>query len=180
MPLADVRRVVSGFLKRFSNRYLFVLQHHRPSVDVVGHTMLRRVLAGHQRSPCWRADRTGGVALCELHTVGDQTIDVWRFVVVRSVTAEIGPAEIVHHQKNDVGPRGCLSPEQGHARGGQNQERLNCLHALSLPLRNRCRFDDYFALRQWTAPRRGKKLHRTQNAMRYGHLSDSESLISAA
>ncbi|MEO2026232.1 MAG: hypothetical protein ABGZ23_10165, partial [Fuerstiella sp.] len=41
-------------------------------------------------------------------------------------------------------------------------------------------FQTQFKSKKNSQPRRVKKLRRTQNAVKYGHFSDSESLISAA
>lgn len=65
--------------------------------------MFRRILARHQRSPRGRTDGAGSIALSEFHPGGGQLLDMWRFLIIGSVAPQIGPAEIINHNENDIG-----------------------------------------------------------------------------
>ncbi len=81
------------------------------------------VTAGHQADPGGRADRGVGIGLHEAQTLGCEAVDVRRLVVRPAVAADVGVAEVVGQQEDDVGLArpgrpGGAGGEQGQPGGG--------------------------------------------------------------
>ncbi|OPZ04305.1 MAG: hypothetical protein BWZ10_03187 [candidate division BRC1 bacterium ADurb.BinA364] len=57
----------------------------------------------HQAGARRRADRMGGVAVGEAHAIGGQRVDVWRGDVLATLAAQVGVAQIVGENDDDVG-----------------------------------------------------------------------------
>ena len=67
MPFSNMGSSIAGFFDRFGDRGFFMTKPHRPAADVVGHSVFRSVLSGHQGRSCRRAHRAGRVAVGKLH-----------------------------------------------------------------------------------------------------------------
>ena len=63
----------------------------------------RAVLTAHERGAGGLAIRAAGVAVGEFHAAGGELIDVWGFVVFAAEAGEVGVAEIVGEDENDIG-----------------------------------------------------------------------------
>ena len=66
------------------------------------------VAGGHQRKAGGRAHGRVGVALCELETRSGELVehrrDLAELRVAAAVAAEVGKAEVIGHDEDDVGP----------------------------------------------------------------------------
>jgi hypothetical protein len=105
MPLSDKSRLVALLHQAFRQRDLVRWQSrarprlHGRELKSEAH---RRPARQHRRSR-GRADR-GYVEALELESVPKDSVDVGR-IDVATVNAEVGPAQIVGHEHNDVGSR---------------------------------------------------------------------------
>ena len=117
VPFADVAGGVSGLPQLRGNRRLagrqlliddgtqqFLIGPIGAARQPVGEIEPGRILAGHERGACRRADRTSGVGIGETLALRGEAIEVRRLVILAAVAAEIGPTEIVGEDDNNVGP----------------------------------------------------------------------------
>ena len=95
------------------------------------HAGARPVLAAHQRRARRLAVRAAGVAAGEPHPLRRQAVDVRRLVILAAVTGDVGVAEVVGEDEDDVGfarrvggvDRCHGSRQQG---GGESYENVSC------------------------------------------------------
>ena len=116
VPLAGKERRVARFAKPLGDGHLLqremILKRRRlqPACAVasnkVGDPRARRVLSRHDAGPRRRADRTGGIALCESHAARRQTVNI-RSLIERLwvIRPDVHIAEIVGQDQDDVRPR---------------------------------------------------------------------------
>src|SRR5207247_9699558 len=78
--------------------WIFGRQTGNPISDV----QTRGISAGQQCGPRWRTYRAGGIGLREFHPVTREPINVRRLVEVAAVTRQIGPAQIIGQDQDDV------------------------------------------------------------------------------
>jgi hypothetical protein len=74
-----------------------------PAGNPIGQMEPGGVTAGHQRRPCRRANRAGGVGLREFHTFRSQTVQLRCLMEWMAITAPVAPAEIVDQDDNEIG-----------------------------------------------------------------------------
>ena len=107
MPFADQRGLVTGLLQeRRQGRML------RRQTDLARHTRAQRlfepdgqpvlVTPGNQRDAGGGADRGIGIGLREAHTLGGDAIDVGRREIAAAVAGDIGIAEVVGENEQNV------------------------------------------------------------------------------
>jgi hypothetical protein len=67
--------------------------------------MARGIAPGHQRQPRRRTRRGAGITVHELHALFGHAVEMRRREIRPSVTGQIGPAEIVGEDEDDIGGR---------------------------------------------------------------------------
>ena len=118
MPLAHGSRDIPGILECLGNRDLFqgqilfvdcLKQRKRffnplRSLDWnrMGNVQTPRVFAGEDAYPRWRTHAAGRISIGKLHALLRQLVNVWGFVVLASVTSQVGPTHIVNEDEDDV------------------------------------------------------------------------------
>ncbi len=97
----------------------------------------RRVLAGEDACPRWRADRASRVGVGEAHALRREPVDVRRLVERAAEAAQVAPAHVVDENEDEVGARsgfggGCWSGYQGrqNEHGRQGDERNTILQGV--------------------------------------------------
>ena len=122
VPLADHRRLVADVLQRLRQRALV----GRQAVGVAGedHQRLQavahRIAAGHQRRARRRADGLA-VERLEPHAALGQRVDVRRLDLAAAI-AEVGVAEVVGEDDDDVRPTGLLRLRRDGARSRRRRQ----------------------------------------------------------
>src|SRR6185312_17143742 len=115
MPFADQGRAVARFpeerrqsrmLRRQSNTGFCDRQRF---LETDAEAIL--IAPGDQRGPGGRTDRRIRIGLEQAHTVRGDAVDVGRFEVWTAVARDIGVAQIVREDEDDVGTRRSLRPE---------------------------------------------------------------------
>ena len=92
----------------------------------------RAVLAAHQRGPGGLAVRAAGVAVGEPHPLGGQAVDVRRLVVLAAEAADVGVAEVVGQDEDDIRPRFRGRGGRDHDGRRQGQQSQQTTHDGSL------------------------------------------------
>ena len=85
-------------------------ERHLPlglELAVVSDRRVPGVLAGQEHAARGRADGVPRVVLREAHSLGGEPVDRGRADLLLAVAAELGPAEVVGEDEDDVGPGGC-------------------------------------------------------------------------
>ena len=117
VPFAEHAGGVAGFLQRVGDRDLIERQcgdvidgPQRAALPVEAidaadgvDAGARAVLAAHQRGARRLAVRAAGVAARESHALGGQAVDVRRFVVLAAEAGDVGVAQVVGQDEDDVG-----------------------------------------------------------------------------
>ena len=75
----------------------------RLSGDPVRDVDPNRMTTRHDTCPGWRANRTGGVSVVELHALFGQTVYVWGFVKGRAKGAHVHHSHVVDQKEEKVG-----------------------------------------------------------------------------
>ena len=103
VPLAEDRRRVSALFDKVGDRLLAraesdpgVGAQRSDDTDTLG------IASCHEGGPRRAANRLGGVEIGESHTVGGEAVDVRRFDVFRSVTAEVSIPLVIGEDEDDV------------------------------------------------------------------------------
>ena len=114
VPLADAGRRVAGVVKHVGHRRFFERQVFRPighdqlgvirhlAGDPIGDVQPGRVFAGEQGGTRRRAHGARGIVLREFHAVARELVDVRRFVELAAVAGQVGPAQIVGEDEDEV------------------------------------------------------------------------------
>src|SRR5262245_58781692 len=116
VPLAEQRCCVPGLLECLRHRDLFeghlldvVHRAERAALPVEAvdasdgiDTRARSVLSADESGARRLAVRPASVAGCETQALSGELVDVGRLVVLRALAAEVGPAEVVGENEDDV------------------------------------------------------------------------------
>ena len=90
----------------------FLVAALEPRADPVRDVRSRRIAPGHHRGTCRRTHGARRIALGEAQPFTCEPIDVGRLVVLAALACEIGPAEVVDEDEDDVwfvlGNRACV------------------------------------------------------------------------
>ena len=107
MHFADGRGVVALAVGQFGPGVdAAVRQIRAQPLAVVSHAVADRVHSGEQTGPRGHADGMGGVGFLETDAPAGQTVDVRRLNEIGAVAAQKIRAELVGHQKEEVGTVG--------------------------------------------------------------------------
>ena len=111
VPLADQKRVVARVGEQCCDRRLGGKDVQRIALpyEIVDSDAVRHA-PGQERGPRRRAVGRGGVALCELHAFGCQTVEVGRLDHGISEAGQIAIAEIIGEDEENVGGPSLLLP----------------------------------------------------------------------
>ena len=107
VPLADQRGGVAGLLQQRGQRRVRGLQADRLVGDRLGQPALgtARVAPGVEAEAGRRAGRGARVGVGEPDALAGQPVEVGRLDVRGAVRGEVGPAQVVTQDEQDVGPR---------------------------------------------------------------------------
>jgi len=103
MPLADYAGYVSGVLQSLgqsnvlSRKVILIV-----GPEIIGNANPGRVLPRHQGGTIRRANRCGSVRIGKTHSLLCEPVEIRRFVESVAVAAQLGPAQIVSKDKNNV------------------------------------------------------------------------------
>ena len=100
-------------------------QRHLPlglQLAVVPDGRVPRVLPGQEDAARGRADGVPRVVLREAHALGGEAVERGRADLLLSVAAELGVAEVVGEDEDDVGPRGCGGGRLGPPQRGAQED----------------------------------------------------------
>src|SRR5436190_2463338 len=98
-PLPNSAGLVPCLLQHLRDSDILRPQGHRV---ISSNARMACVLARHQRRTRRRAHCAAGVALCEAHALGSETIDVRCFDFRLSITTQVAVTEIVREDENDI------------------------------------------------------------------------------
>lgn len=105
MPLAEVAGLVAGRLQRLGQCDLLGRQRDAGAgADPIADAHALRHLARQQRRACRRADGTRRVERRPPHALAREPVEVRRVVKPRAVSTQIGGAEVVDQQQQDIWP----------------------------------------------------------------------------
>jgi hypothetical protein len=100
----------------------------RGEFAIISNIGVTGMFAGEENASGGRADWTAGVELREAHALGCKPIDVRRFDLRLTVAAEVGVAQVIGKQEDDIGRRyggpGKIR-EQEHQQSGCKKLRAN-------------------------------------------------------
>src|SRR4051812_19400620 len=82
-----------------------------------------RPLARHDRGPRGRTNGASRVAIGEAHTVRREAINVWRFMELTAVAAEVSPTHVVDDDQNDIRAYGRLRHRRCHEQQRNEKQR---------------------------------------------------------
>ncbi len=128
VPLSGEEGRVAGLLQSFGDgdflesELVLVVRPEQFSIlgiqsrDPIADVEAGRVLSGHDRGTCGRANGMRSVAVREANAARGQSIDIRRFVEGASVDSDIGIAQIIDEDNNEVGR---LRPLPVHCREQQ-------------------------------------------------------------
>lgn len=117
MPFADVKGVVAGFFESFCqsdllqrkiaftvgrNHGLIKFGSPQGMLTPDGHVKTGWVLAGHYGGSGGRADRCGSIGAGKLDSRRGETIQMWRFVQIGTVSFQIVGAQVVCNDEHDI------------------------------------------------------------------------------
>ena len=123
MPFADMKGVVTGFFESFcqsdflQRKIAFTFGgNHGPiklgspqgMLTPDGHAKTGWVLAGHYGSSGGSADRRGRIGTGKLDSRRGESIQVRRFVQIRTVSFQIVGTQVICHNENDIKRTSCL------------------------------------------------------------------------
>ena len=75
----------------------------RPTGKIGGDVEAGRSLAGQDRCPGRRANRTGCICIRESRAGSGQSVEMGRMVFLAAITAQVVDAQIIRQDKNDIG-----------------------------------------------------------------------------
>ena len=107
-PFADAACFVPGLLQEVTesegSSWNWPLAF-RGEFTIITNIGVASMFAGEEHATGGRTDRTAGVELGEAHPPGGKPINVGRFDLRLTVTAEVGVAQVIGEQQDDVGGR---------------------------------------------------------------------------
>ena len=112
MPLADDGRRITGLFQELGQRdFTF------GEVQAVGgswiatvrrgvlhHAIAKRIPPRHQRRASWCAKRGWAIEMRQSCALGSESIEIWRFERLMTITGQIAIAQIIRHDQHDVWP----------------------------------------------------------------------------
>ncbi len=114
-PLSEAAGGIACFLEDLGDGNILVTQRY--SAGIAADAGMAHMQSRHQDAAGRRTDGAAGVGIGETDSFFGHLVDVGRSYLPAAVAAQIGPAHIVHDNKDDVGPFGrcCAGVFAGHA-----------------------------------------------------------------